>query len=246
MIAIFIGPELVGLITVCKPFGIANDTPMPGRPHVKICCIKTAAEARTAMAYGANAIGLVTRMPSGPGPIAEDLIAEIAATVPPSLATFLLTSLTETEAIIAQHRRCRTSVIQLVDNLTRGTHADLRHALPGIRLVQVVHVLGEASVAEAVAVAAHVDALLLDSGNPTLAVKELGGTGRTHDWAHSRRIVEACAKPVFLAGGLRPDNLAQAHARVRPFGFDVCSGVRTNDVLDETKLAAFFQAVHAL
>ena len=102
------------------------------------------------------------------------------------------------------------------------------------------------TVAEAVAVAAHVDALLLDSGNPTLAVKELGGTGRTHDWAHSRRIVEACAKPVFLAGGLRPDNLAQAHARVRPFGFDVCSGVRTNDVLDETKLAAFFQAVHAL
>ena len=219
---------------------------MPGRPHVKICCIKTAAEARTAIAHGARAVGLVSRMPSGPGPIAEELIAEIAATVPPSVATFLLTALTEAEDVIAQHHRCRTSVIQLVDNLTRGTHADLRRALPGIRLVQVVHVLGEASVAEAVAVAPHVDALLLDSGNPRLAVKELGGTGRTHDWTLSRRIVGTCGKPVFLAGGLRPDNLARAHAEVQPFGFDLCSGVRTNDVLDEAKLAAFFQAVSAL
>ena len=219
---------------------------MLGRPHVKICCIKSVVEARTAIAHGARAIGLVSRMPSGPGPIAEELIAEIAAAAPPSVATFLLTSLTETEAIIAQHHCCRTSVIQLVDRLTRGTHADLRRALPGIRLVQVVHVLGEASVAEAVAVAPHVDAILLDSGNPRLAVKELGGTGRTHDWTHSRRIVETCGKPVFLAGGLRADNLARAHAEVGPFGFDLCSGVRTNDVLDEAKLAAFFQAVHAL
>lgn len=219
---------------------------MSVRPHVKICCIKSVAEARLAIAHGANAIGLVSRMPSGPGPIPEELIAEIAATIPPSIATFLLTSLTDTEEVIAQHQRCRTSVIQLVDALVRGTHADLRRALPGVRLVQVVHVLGEDSVAEAVAVAPEVDALLLDSGNPRLPVKELGGTGRTHNWAHSRRIVETCGKPVFLAGGLRPDNLAAAHAEVRPFGFDLCSGVRTNDVLDATKLSAFFNAVHTL
>ena len=219
---------------------------MSVHPRVKICCIKSVAEARLAVAHGANAIGLVSRMPSGPGPISEELIAEIAATVPPSIATFLLTSLTDTDAVISQHHRCRTSVIQLVDALTRGTHADLRRALPGIRLVQVIHVLGEDSVAEAAAVAPHVDALLLDSGNPRLAVKELGGTGRTHNWTHSRRIVETCGKPVFLAGGLRPDNLAAAQAQVRPFGFDLCTGVRTNDVLDVAKLSAFFNAVHAL
>ncbi|HKB57663.1 MAG TPA: phosphoribosylanthranilate isomerase [Lacunisphaera sp.] len=215
-------------------------------PRVKICCIKSPDEARIAIAHGAAALGLVSHMPSGPGVIGEKLIAEIAATVPPPVATFLLTSLTDTEAIIAQHRRCGTTTVQLVDTLTRGTHRDLRRALPGIGLVQVIHVRGEESVAEAVAVAPHVDTLLLDSGNPTLAVKELGGTSRTHNWELSRRIVATCGKPVFLAGGLRPGNLAQAHAQVRPHGFDLCSGVRTNDVLDEVKLSAFFGAVRAL
>jgi phosphoribosylanthranilate isomerase len=217
------------------------------RPRIKICCIKSVAEARAAVAHGADALGLVSAMPSGAGIISDErLIPEIAAAAPPPVATFLLTSLTDTDAIIAQHHRCRTSTIQLVDALTRGTHADLRAGLPGIRIVQVIHVLDDASVAEALAVAPHVDALLLDSGNPKLAVKELGGTGRTHNWSLSRRIVEECGRPVFLAGGLRPDNVAAAWAAVRPWGFDICSGVRTNDHLDEQKLAAFFAAVAAL
>lgn len=216
------------------------------RPRVKICCIKSPAEARTALAHGADALGLVSHMPSGPGVIPEGLIAEIAASVPAGTATFLLTALTDPEAIIAQHRRCRTSTIQLVDALAPGAHALLRRALPGVQLVQVVHVTGENAVAEAVAVAPQVDFILLDSGNPNLAVKELGGTGRTHDWAVSRRIVATCGRPVFLAGGLRPDNLAAAHAQVGPHGFDLCNSVRTADVLDEAKLAAFFAAVRML
>lgn len=216
------------------------------RPRVKICCIKSPAEARTALAHGADALGLVSHMPSGPGVIPEGLIAEIAASVPAGTATFLLTALTDPEAIIAQHRRCRTSTIQLVDALAPGAHALLRRALPGVQLVQVVHVTGENAVAEAAAVAPQVDFILLDSGNPNLAVKELGGTGRTHDWAVSRRIVATCGRPVFLAGGLRPDNLAAAHAQVGPHGFDLCNSVRTADVLDEAKLAAFFAAVRML
>lgn len=216
------------------------------RPCVKICCIKSATEARSAIARGAAALGLVSQMPSGPGIIGEKLIAEIAATVSPPVATFLLTSLTDTEAIIAQHRRCGTTTVQLVDALSCGTYRDLRRALPGIHLVQVIHVRGEESVAEAATVAPHVDTILLDSGNPGLSVKELGGTGRTHNWELSRRIVHSCGKPVFLAGGLRPDNLASAHAQVQPYGFDLCGSVRTNDVLDEAKLAAFFDAVRAL
>ena len=216
------------------------------RPRVKICCIKSVAEARTALTHGASALGLVSHMPSGPGIIGEPLIAEIAAAVPPGTATFLLTSLTDTDAIIAQHRRCRTTTIQLVDALKHGTHADLRRALPGVQLVQVIHVTGESAIAEAAAAAPQVDFILLDSGNPGLAVKELGGTGRPHNWAVSRRSVETCGRPVFLAGGLRPDNLAAAHAQVGPYGFDLCNSVRTKDVLDETKLAAFFAAVRAL
>src|SRR5688500_11232206 len=160
-------------------------------PRIKICCIASMAEATTAIDAGADALGLVSAMPSGPGPIEEALIATIAARVPPPIATFLLTSDQTAAGIIAQHRRCRTNTIQIVDRLTTGSYADLRDALPGIALVQVIHVAGPESVDEAVAIAPHVNALLLDSGNPGLPTKELGGTGRVHDWALSRRIRES-------------------------------------------------------
>src|SRR5262249_10854777 len=156
--------------------------------------------------------------PSGPGPIAEDLICEIAIQTPPPIATFLLTCLQDVDQIIAQQRRCRTNTIQLCDSIEIGGYEKLHDALTGVSIVQVIHVLGETSVREAVEVSGHVDAILLDSGNPVLAVKELGGTGRRHDWNISRRIVEGVSVPVFLAGGLRPDNVAAAIGQVRPFG----------------------------
>lgn len=212
-------------------------------PRIKICCIRDPAEADLAIAHGAAALGLVSAMPSGPGPIAEDEIAAVAARVPPAVASFLLTSLTDAQAIIAQQRRCLCNTLQLVDAVPAGTYAQLRAALPGIALVQVIHVLDQDSVDEALALAPQVDALLLDSGNPRLAVKELGGTGRVHDWRLSRRIVETCGRPVFLAGGLRPDNVAEAIRQVRPFGLDLCTGVRTDGRLDAAKLAAFQHAV---
>jgi phosphoribosylanthranilate isomerase len=182
-------------------------------------------------------------MPSGPGVISEDMIALIAGKVPPPIATFLLTSAHSAETIIAQQRRCRTNTLQLCDHLPASIYPRLRAELPGIALVQVVHVTGPESVEYAVAAAAHVDALLLDSGNPSLAAKELGGTGRTHDWTLSRRIRDAVDIPLFLAGGLTPANVADAIAAVAPFGLDLCSGVRTNDNLDGDKLRAFFAAI---
>ena len=211
--------------------------------RVKICCIGSLEEAALAVRYGAAALGLVSAMPSGPGVIGEDLIARIAARVPPGVASFLLTCEQDAGRIIAQQRRTRAGTIQICDRLEGGAYEELRRALPGVALVQVVHVGGEESIAEAVAVAPRVDAILLDSGNQQLAVKELGGTGRTHDWEVSRRVREAVNVPVYLAGGLKAENVAGAVARVAPFGVDVCSGVRTGGKLDEAKLAAFFRAV---
>jgi phosphoribosylanthranilate isomerase len=210
------------------------------RPRVKVCCIASVEEARAAVVCGASAVGLVSEMPSGPGVIDEALIAEIAARVPPPVATFLLTCRQDAASIIEQQRRCRVNTLQLCDRVPLEVYAELRARLPGVSLVQVVHVRGEESFEEAVQVARHVDALLLDSGNQSLAVKELGGTGRTHDWRVSRRVVEASPVPVFLAGGLKPENVAEAVSTVRPFGLDVCSGVRTKGRLDEEKLRRFF------
>lgn len=212
-------------------------------PRIKICCIASPEEAWMAIHAGASAIGLVSRMPSGPGVIPEEHIREIALAVPPPIATFLLTSSQSAKEIIDQQCRCATSTVQIVDRLVDGSYQQLRAGMPGISIVQVVHVVGEESVEEAFQLAPHVDALLLDSGNPNAAIKELGGTGRPHDWDLSRRICEGSGVPVFLAGGLRAENVVEAIRQVRPFGVDVCSGVRSAGCLDPDRLQQFARAV---
>jgi phosphoribosylanthranilate isomerase len=224
---------------------IGGTLPSSAPPRVKVCCISTVAEAALAIAHGAAALGLVSHMPSGPGVVDEAHIAEIIATVPPPIATFLLTSAVTAEAIIAQQQRMRPTTLQLVDHLGAEVHQALRIALPGITLVQVVHVEDEDSVAYALTVAPTVDALLLDSGRLNAPVKELGGTGRTHDWSLSRRIRDQAGKPIFLAGGLNTGNVAEAIRTVRPYGLDLCTGVRTNGALDPLKLEHFMRAVRA-
>ena len=210
-------------------------------PRVKICCNESVSEAWLAIRYGASAIGLVSDMPSGPGVIAEDLIREIATSVPPGISTFLLTCRQDAGAIIEQQRYCRTNTIQLCDRMETEAYRELRAALPGIALVQVIHVTGEESVEEAMNVAPHVDAILLDSGDQTLPVKELGGTGRTHDWRLSFRIRDGVRIPIFLAGGIKPENAREAVNQVGPFAIDICTGVRTDGRLDEQKLSALFR-----
>lgn len=216
---------------------------MPTR--LKVCCIESVEEARLAVHLGASALGLVSAMPSGPGVIDEEAITRIAATVPPGVATFLLTSETSVAAIADQQRRCRTDTIQVCDRLEDGRLADLKAALPGVKVVQVVHVVDDDAVNEVVA-AAEADAILLDSGRPGAAVRELGGTGRVHDWGVSARIREAIApRPLYLAGGLRPSNVGEAIRAVRPFGLDVCSGVRAGGALNAGLLRAFVEAMSA-
>ena len=219
---------------------------MTREPRTKVCCITSLDEARDAIRLGASAVGFVSSMPSGPGVIPEKAIAAIASAIPPPIGTFLLTCATSAEAIVAQQRRCRTNTVQLCDYVDSSIYRDLRRELPGIALVQVIHVVGPVSVELARAAAGHVDALLLDSGDTTSSIKLLGGTGRTHDWATSRRIREAVPVPVFLAGGLTAANVQEAIAAVQPFGLDVCSGVRTDSRLDITKLSAFFSALRAV
>lgn len=192
---------------------------------------------------GADAIGLVGKMPSGPGPIPDKLIRAIAGSVPPFIGTFLLTCETSAEEIIKHHERTQTNTIQIVDLLTDGSYSQIKNTLPSIKIVQVIHVIDSESVNTAIRVSREVDALLLDSGNPNLKIKELGGTGRVHNWMLSKQIVDQSKCPVILAGGLKPENVSQAINEVRPFAVDVCSGLRTNGNLDRKKLADFIMNV---
>ena len=209
---------------------------------VKVCCIADLVEARLAVSAGAAAIGLVSEMPSGPGVIPDELIAEIAAAIPRPTETFLLTARRDADSIVDQYRRTGTTALQLVDHVPAAELRRLRAQLPAVRLVQVVHVSGEESIEEASGAAPLVDLLLLDSGNPRLPVRELGGTGREHDWSFSRRIRDSAGVPVLLAGGLHPGNARAAIEAVAPAGLDVCSGLRTGGRLDAGKLAAFLAA----
>jgi phosphoribosylanthranilate isomerase len=206
---------------------------------VKVCCIQNIEEAKLAIKYGASALGFVSAMPSGPGVISEDAIENIISKIPPSIGTFLLTSKTDIRSIIMQQRKTKANTIQICDRLLKGTYKELKESLPGISIVQVIHIKDESSIEEAIKIAPKVHCLLLDSGNQSLKVKELGGTGRTHNWEISRKIVGSVDKPIFLSGGLTPENVIEAVDTVKPFGVDVCTGLRIDGKLNEKKLSKF-------
>jgi phosphoribosylanthranilate isomerase len=213
--------------------------------RIKTCCIASVAEMQMAIAAGADAIGLVGRMPSGPGPIDDALIAAIAALVPPPIAAVLLTSETSAAAIADHVQRTAAPVVQIVSHIDPVEARALAALVPATRRLQVIHVEDASAIDLIPAYAPHVHAFLLDSGKPNAATPTLGGTGDVHDWSISARFVAASPLPVFLAGGLHAGNVGAAITQVRPFGVDVCSGLRTDGDLDPVRLAAFIAAVRA-
>lgn len=210
---------------------------------VKICCISSLEEANLAISLGASAIGLVSQMPSGPGVITEDLITEIAKNIPTNVESFLLTSKQSASEIITQVKKCKTTTVQIVDDLVEGNYLNIKTELPNLKIVQVIHVEDEKTIDKAIEAAKYIDAILLDSGNQKLNIKELGGTGRTHDWSLSKKIVEKVKVPVYLAGGLNSQNVVEAISTVNPYGVDLCSSVRTDGQLDIKKLTEFFNSL---
>lgn len=216
---------------------------MPTR--IKVCCIGSVEEAQLAIDRGVHALGLVSEMPTSSGVIPDDLIREIAATVPPPVASFLLTSRTDPSAIIEHQQMTGVSTLQLVDRVSPKAMHRPKKELLGISLVRVVHVTGRDALAETAACSSVADALLLDSGTPDAEARSLGGTGRVHDWELSKRIIAQANCPVFLAGGLSPKNVGEAIRRVNPFGVDVCSSLRPTGRLDISLLDAFISEVSA-
>ena len=214
------------------------------RPLVKVCCISSLTEAKMALTAGADLLGLVSEMPSGPGIISLVDIAKIVKALPKKTRTVLLSSKRSCLDILHQHDLVKTWGIQLVDNIPLKELQQLRKTLPETHLLQVVHVQDGGAISQVLFLESLVDTILLDSGNPGAKIKTLGGTGQTHDWRINREICDQNATPVLLAGWLKPDNIIAAMRAVRPSGYDLCSGVRTEGKLDKQKLDLFMHLVH--
>ena len=185
---------------------------------VKVCCIQSVEEARRAIEAGADALGLVAAMPSGPGPIPDPLISEILSQLPKSICTVLLTSETGVDDILRHLERCPAEVVQVVRDIGSIALQELKDARPDVAWMQVVHVDSSAALERAKLVCEIADAILLDSGQPQAKTPTLGGTGQTHDWTISKAIVDAMSIPVVLAGGLRPTNIAMLYPMLHPLG----------------------------
>lgn len=212
-------------------------------PRVKICCMADANEAAITAKAGADLIGLVGPMPSGAGIIDLETARAISHSAPAWTCPVLLTQSETVDAIVAEVMDTGVRVIQLVRHIDPEIHHKLAERLPWVRRIQVIHIETDKSLDHVAMYEDRVDAFLLDSGRPSRA--ELGGTGRVHDWSLSAAFVRSTRVPVFLAGGLNAGNVAEALAKVRPFGIDVCTGVRTGDRLDPVKLDAFLSVIRA-
>lgn len=213
------------------------------RTRIKICCIANPGEAEMAAAAGADLIGMVGPMPTGPGVLSLRDCAEVTVLSPAWVTPVLLSSSEDCEGLVADIRNARVRAIQIVRHIAPKVHDDLRMRMPSVRRLQVIHVEGPEALDLIPVYGDRVDAFLLDSGK--VSADQLGGTGRVHDWSISAEFVRRSPVPVFLAGGLTPENAAEAIRQVGPFGLDICSGLRTDDKLDHAKLTAFMTAVRA-
>jgi phosphoribosylanthranilate isomerase len=210
---------------------------------VKVCCIASPDEAQIAVSYGVAAVGMVDETPTGEGRVPRETIAAIAASVPETVGTFVLTSATDAEKLADLYATTGVDTLQLWDPLPSEGYERLRSLSPGIFIAQSVHVMDDDALEVARRVARHVDALVLDSGHSEPPLRWRNPGGETHDWRISRRISDEIRLPVLLAGGLNAENVCQAVRVVRPYGVDVCSGVRNKGKLDRSLLVAFLETV---
>lgn len=195
--------------------------------HVKICGIRSIEDARAAVVAGADELGFHVGLTGGRVPLESEHAARIIAELPESASGVVVTSIAESGKLIELVRATGADIVQLYGDATPETILEVKKALPDVQVWKVLNVADEGSIAEAKKYERAADAIALDTLNKETGVR--GGTGKVHDWNISRKIVESVSIPVILAGGLNPDNVAEAIRAVNPFGVDVNSGVSNAD-----------------
>lgn len=204
-------------------------------PRVKICGHTRLSDIETSVAAGADAIGVITAVPvDTPREVSVSSAAELLAGVPPLVTGVCVTMPSSVQEAIDIVDQTDPDLLQVHGGLTPAEFDRLTAQIT----VPVLGVVEPTDHDHAVAVARAVDALLVDS-----AVESGGGTGQTHDWTRTRQLIQELSVPVVVAGGLTPDNVAEAITTTRPFGVDTASGVEsTAGIKDTDAVEAFIEA----
>lgn len=216
-------------------------------PFIQAAGVRHAAEAAMLARAGFTHLGFPLRLPVHSPDLDEAEAREVIAGLAPEVGAVLITYLADPAEVIGLAEFLGVDWVQLHGDLEPGTAAALREARPGLGLIKGLVVgrgrdAGLLSLARAFA--PHVDAFITDSFDP--ASGACGATGRVHDWAVSRMLAEQAGRPLILAGGLNPDNLAAAVAAVRPAGpagVDAHTGLEAPDGSKDPDLCRRFAAL---
>lgn len=209
--------------------------------RVKICGNKRVEDALEAIRLGADAIGLLV----GQEHVSRDFISPLAAAsiakqLPPFCAIALVTDITGVAEILQLVNFIGVNTLQLHGNSSPEDMKLIKKELPYLKIIKSLHIIDEASIGIGKKYIGVADAILLDSFNETK--NQIGGTGKTHNWNISRKIVDEYNTPIILAGGLSPDNVAEAIKFVRPYGVDVNTGTKgENGFKDYKKMEMFIR-----
>lgn len=196
--------------------------------RVKICGIRRPEDALAAAQLGADAVGvLVGQVHPSTHFISAANARAILAMLPPFVSGVLVSHLSEPSELLALIDEVHPAAVQIHSPMAVDAVAQVRRLHPGLTLIKAVHCEQGNAVALVERYAAVVDGVVADSSNPSTG--QVGGTGLTHDWTKTARLVQQSPTPVLLAGGLNPSNVQQAIATVNPWGVDVNSGVKGSD-----------------
>lgn len=205
---------------------------------VKICGITNIKDALLAAELGADFLGFIVEISESEDSLSKDEAKNLIRQLPLEVIPVMVTYLNNAEEIVKVASYVIAGAVQLHSNISLPEIGKIRKALPKIKIIKAIHVIDEKVVSEAVKFSDYVDYILLDSK----AKGKIGGTGKTHDWSISRKIILKCKKPVLLAGGLNPENVLDAVRKIKPFGVDVNSGVKAKPrVKDAEKLRKFIE-----
>ena len=207
--------------------------------HIQMAGIRNKEDALMCVEMGVDIIGLlVGQMHTSDDFLTKEAAKVIKDALPKDIKTTLITHLESGDKIIEIAKFIDVDYIQLHSHLDEAEVEKIHNALPDKKLLRLIHIDTDGKLLNDISKMKYVDFYFTDSIN--LKTNQFGGTGLKHNLETDRRLVETLGKPVFIAGGLNPDNVYEAVKYCHPYGVDVNTGCRaSNGLRDKEKTKAF-------